>query len=48
MGKIKWTEKASSHLQAIHDYIAWEDIKAELPGTCPWLKNNADTLESEI
>ncbi len=22
MGKIKWTEKASSHLQAIHDYIA--------------------------
>jgi toxin ParE1/3/4 len=24
MGKIKWTEKASSHLQAIHDYIAKE------------------------
>lgn len=22
MGKIKWTAKASSHLQAIHDYIA--------------------------
>ena len=22
MGKVKWTEKASSHLQAIHDYIA--------------------------
>ncbi len=22
MGKIKWTEKASSNLQAIHDYIA--------------------------
>lgn len=22
MGKIKWTEKASTHLQAIHDYIA--------------------------
>lgn len=22
MGEIKWTEKASSHLQAIHDYIA--------------------------
>lgn len=22
MGKIKWTEKASSHLQIIHDYIA--------------------------
>lgn len=22
MGKIKWTEKASAHLQAIHDYIA--------------------------
>ena len=22
MGKIKWSEKASSHLQAIHDYIA--------------------------
>lgn len=27
MGKIKWTEKASSHLQAIHDYIA-KDSKA--------------------
>ncbi|MEW5803668.1 MAG: type II toxin-antitoxin system RelE/ParE family toxin [bacterium] len=24
MGKIKWTEKASSHLQAIHGYIAKE------------------------
>lgn len=22
MGKIKWSEKASSHLQAIHEYIA--------------------------
>ena len=22
MGKIRWTEKASSNLQAIHDYIA--------------------------
>ncbi len=22
MGKVKWTEKASSNLQAIHDYIA--------------------------
>jgi addiction module RelE/StbE family toxin len=22
MGKIKWSEKASSHLHAIHDYIA--------------------------
>ncbi len=22
MGKINWTEKASSHLQGIHDYIA--------------------------
>jgi plasmid stabilization system protein ParE len=22
MGKIKWTERASSNLQAIHDYIA--------------------------
>lgn len=22
MGKIRWTEKASNHLQAIHDYIA--------------------------
>lgn len=22
MGKIRWTEKASSHLQAIHEYIA--------------------------
>ncbi len=22
MGKIKWTEKASSNLQAIHDYTA--------------------------
>jgi len=22
MGKIKWSEKASSHLQAIHDFIA--------------------------
>lgn len=22
MGKIKWTEKASNNLQAIHDYIA--------------------------
>ncbi len=22
MGKITWTEKASAHLQAIHDYIA--------------------------
>lgn len=22
MGKIKWTEKASSNLQAIYDYIA--------------------------
>jgi addiction module RelE/StbE family toxin len=22
MGKIRWTEKASSHLQGIHDYIA--------------------------
>lgn len=22
MGKVKWTEKASSDLQAIHDYIA--------------------------
>ena len=22
MGEIKWTEKASCHLQAIHDYIA--------------------------
>jgi toxin ParE1/3/4 len=22
MGKIKWTEKASSHLHAIHEYIA--------------------------
>ncbi|HAS17674.1 MAG TPA: type II toxin-antitoxin system RelE/ParE family toxin [Nitrospiraceae bacterium] len=22
MGEIKWTEKASSHLQSIHDYIA--------------------------
>ena len=22
MGKVKWTEKASSHLQTIHDYIA--------------------------
>ncbi len=26
MGKIKWTEKASSNLQTIHDYIA-EDSK---------------------
>lgn len=24
MGKIKWTEKASTHLQTIHDYIARE------------------------
>ncbi len=22
MGKIRWTEKASNHLQSIHDYIA--------------------------
>lgn len=22
MGKIKWTEKASNHLQTIYDYIA--------------------------
>lgn len=22
MGKIRWTEKASSHLQSIHEYIA--------------------------
>jgi len=22
MGKIEWSEKASSHLQAIHDFIA--------------------------
>ncbi len=22
MGKIRWTEKASSHLRAIHDYIS--------------------------
>jgi plasmid stabilization system protein ParE len=22
MGKVKWTEKVSSNLQAIHDYIA--------------------------
>ena len=22
MGKVKWTEKASTHIQAIHDYIA--------------------------
>lgn len=22
MGKIRWTEKASSHLQTIHEYIA--------------------------
>ncbi|MCG2711666.1 MAG: type II toxin-antitoxin system RelE/ParE family toxin [Candidatus Omnitrophica bacterium] len=22
MGKVKWTEKAGSNLQAIHDYIA--------------------------
>lgn len=22
MGKIRWTEKASSHLQGIHDYVA--------------------------
>ncbi len=27
MGKIKWTEKASSHLQTIHEYIA-RDSKA--------------------
>ena len=26
MGKIKWTEKASSHLQIIYEYIA-EDSK---------------------
>ncbi len=26
MGKIKWTEKASNNLQAIHDYIAKDSI----------------------
>lgn len=26
MGQIKWTEKASSHLQAIHEYISKDSI----------------------
>lgn len=26
MGKIRWSEKASSHLQAIHEYISKEDV----------------------
>ncbi len=26
MGKIKWTEKAESHLHAIHDYIAQDSL----------------------
>jgi len=24
MGKIRWTKKASSHLEAIYEYIAWD------------------------
>jgi plasmid stabilization system protein ParE len=26
MGKVRWTEKASSNLQAIHDYIAKDSV----------------------
>ena len=26
MGKIIWTEKASAHLKAIHDYIAEDSV----------------------
>ena len=45
MGKIKWTEKASSHLQTIYDYIA-KDSKTYAARCTKSLINATTTLKT--